>query len=58
MKNNRKQSNLTGMFIWMVLLLNVIILKAAYLYHHTWYWWLAISVPLLFTVVVYARRRA
>jgi len=47
MRHYFKQANVTGMITWMALLLNVVILKAAYLYHQNWYWGLVVSAPLL-----------
>lgn len=57
MRNVNRQLNIKGVFILMALLVNVIIMKAAFLHNQKWYWWLMVTVPLLIVAITIRQSR-
>jgi hypothetical protein len=57
MTQQNKHAKVGGLTRWSLVLLNVIILKAAYLYNQLLYWWLLLSLSLLFITIIRGKQR-
>jgi hypothetical protein len=55
MIQNKKPVKIGVLIKWCLVLLNVIILKAAYLYSQVSYWWLLLSLPLLVNTIIHSK---
>ena len=55
MFKNKKIIPLSGVFLLMVILINVLIIKAAYTHNHDFFWTLLFSIPLLVFAIYYKR---
>jgi len=51
MKRNHPHDSENGMILLMVVLINVIILKQAYIVNVNWYWLLALTIPMLIIAI-------
>jgi uncharacterized protein (DUF58 family) len=47
MSRNQRQVSASGFIILILIMVNAIIIKSAFLYRHDYYWGLLLSVPLL-----------
>ncbi|HEY6975564.1 MAG TPA: hypothetical protein VH396_04705 [Chitinophagaceae bacterium] len=53
----RKFLSVSGMILLILVLINVIILKTAYLVSENWYWCLIVSLPLLLVAIYDVRQK-
>jgi hypothetical protein len=56
MMQNNKRAKAASLIKWSLVLLNVIILKAAYLHSQVSYWWLFLTLPLLAITIIYGKQ--
>lgn len=55
MKRNHPRGSENGIILLMVVLINVIILKQAYIVNENWYWLLPFMLPVLIATIVRQR---
>lgn len=47
MSNKEKDVSTSGSILFLLVLINAVIIKAAFLNHENWYWFLLITLPFL-----------
>ena len=57
MLHNEKYSSLRGMIVLLLVILNVLILKVAFIKNEDWYWALVITLPMLLMAILDVRKR-
>lgn len=57
MTNRRKPASVSGMILLFLVLLNIIFIKTGYTRDEKWYWFLMVTLPLLFLAIVNIRQK-
>ena len=57
MLHNEKDIPVSGMIVLLLVILNVLILKVAFIKNEDWYWALVITLPMLLIAILDVRKR-